>query len=464
MRHAVAEERPALRVPVSTPQPSTVAAVALGAATGVAVHLLEQRPVAIVGVAALSMTALRSVALRRPDAEWFHPAGFPLLYCALVLLAPALFIRTTGAHLGLVDKTMVSSQVITILLSCLAGIGVGTAGGLLLGRAKRDRSRHHLIDHRKLHRLGVGFLCLVAVAEALLFRMTRGQVYGAEQLTYGLKSIISSFVFVGLMSGTVVTVLANVGLGHGVLRRGDALVVAVAMGMALATGARAPVIGPSLFVLWAYHTHVRRLTAARVLVAGIVLLFAIQFVGAVRGPGAGSALPNSTAVLIDRTLGQLASPIYVTHQVVALVPSAVAFTSGSTYVAALQRQLPGPVSLAVFGDPTDAGAYAFRRVTNYYDDSNGFAFSLPSEGYLNFGMAGVWMSAIAVGLLLGASYRRTQQLYWKASHCLYPIVMSAIPYGLRSDALALVKLILYPSLALAVALRLSRINQTTRMP
>jgi hypothetical protein len=160
---------------------------------------------------------------------------------------------------------------------------------------------------------------------------------------------------------------------------------------------------------------------------------------------------------VERTLGAVGTPVFITNRLVQSVPSAWPFALGSTYVAAVERQLPGPLATKIFGPPTGTGTFVFRRILHYTNPNNGFAFALPSEGYLNFGLEGALLAGGALGLFLAWAYRQqSADTVTQARHLLYPLAVATIPESLRSDAVASVKLILYPMLLLALAFWLAR--------
>jgi hypothetical protein len=139
------------------------------------------------------------------------------------------------------------------------------------------------------------------------------------------------------------------------------------------------------------------------------------------------------------------------------VPDSEPLRLGSTYVAALQRQLPGPIALEILGPPTDTASFELRQMLGFYDPDAGFGFSLPAEGFLNFGLVGVVGACVVTGLLLGGSYaRRPAGLPDRALHVLYPLIVASLPLSLRADAVQQIKTVLYPMVFAAVVFALAR--------
>jgi len=137
------------------------------------------------------------------------------------------------------------------------------------------------------------------------------------------------------------------------------------------------------------------------------------------------------------------------------VPFETSFLQGSTYVASIERQLPGAIAVAVFGPPTNTASFEFRRLIGFSNPDAGFGFSLPSEGYLNFGLGGVLAAALMLGGLLGYAARRTAIRPTHARHLLYAILLATLPLSFRSDALQQIKTVLYPMLLSMLVLRLA---------
>ena len=157
----------------------------------------------------------------------------------------------------------------------------------------------------------------------------------------------------------------------------------------------------------------------------------------------------------------IGTPSFDVSEIVRRVPAAHDYELGSTYLAGLERRLPSPIANRLFGTPDDTGAYVFRKILGFADPNVGFGFSLPSEGYLNFGFIGSFASALLLGVVLGFAFMRQVAPPRRALHLLYPMLVSTLPLAVRSDALGQIKWILYPSLIVAVILALSRTRSGT---
>jgi hypothetical protein len=138
------------------------------------------------------------------------------------------------------------------------------------------------------------------------------------------------------------------------------------------------------------------------------------------------------------------------------VPSQVDFYWGSTYLEALKYMLPGPISRALFGDPTGTGVFAYRDLIDFHYPNQGFGFAVPTEAYLNFGFPGVAIVALGLGVLYAWAHAMALRNRYGISMLLYPLLVSYLAFGLRSDALNQLKNILYPLIICVLALALER--------
>jgi hypothetical protein len=129
------------------------------------------------------------------------------------------------------------------------------------------------------------------------------------------------------------------------------------------------------------------------------------------------------------------------------VPSDVPYLRGSTYLAAAEAQLPGPVS-RYLGVTSRTASAVFRDIIGFNDPNQGFAESYPSEAYLNFGLPGCLGAGLFLGALMGWAWRKRQETVARLRDLLYPVLLAGLIYGFRSDALTQLKDVLYPMLAI----------------
>jgi hypothetical protein len=106
-----------------------------------------------------------------------------------------------------------------------------------------------------------------------------------------------------------------------------------------------------------------------------------------------------------------------------------------------------------------------RNIIGFSDPNQGFAESLPSEAYLNFGLAGCVGAGLFLGALMGWAWRKHQATAARARDLLYPVLLAGLIGGFRSDAWAQIKEVLYPMLIVWVLMGLYRGSPTIgRLP
>lgn len=86
----------------------------------------------------------------------------------------------------------------------------------------------------------------------------------------------------------------------------------------------------------------------------------------------------------------------------------------------------------------------------------GLGYSVPAEGYLNFGIVGLLIACFTVGTVLAWTHSRARWGELSIPAIIYPLALSLLPVLLRSDALGLTKLLAYPLIAAAIILALAR--------
>lgn len=389
--------------------------------------------------------------------DWFHPLVLPMTYVSLVMLGPLLYIQATGRSLLAMHPNALSAETVSMMSATvvlmLGGIlvSIGTVGPPLEQTPIWGSwPRLQLIG-----RLGLALCVVLRIEYAAKHPATQ---YGRNQLTFDWSASLQSEVDVAILIVVVAIVMSNLWIRKRPLELVDAAGVALYGGASLYTGSRLSIVGPAIFLIWAYHSHVRRLSLLMAAFLGVVVVSGLLLVGILRPTSGLTARSDAVASAFT----DLSSPLYVTNEVVNLVPRTHPFLYGRTYLAAMKRQLPGPISNSLFGAPQDTGAYEFRIIEHNFNPNQGFSFALPAEGYLNFGSVGVLSAALLVGLLFGISWRYSQELPSRALNVLYPIVVAALPYGLRSDALTQIKLVLTPMVAIAFVLVLCRPYSATR--
>jgi hypothetical protein len=424
---------------------------------------------------AASLLAALSTFLRneRSARALLHPMIAPVAYMAYSLLVPLAYMAVTGRGIQVMPASIFTSAAsavmcLTVLSYCL-GVFVASAMNEYR-RDERATSPGTLVDpdrdRRGVFTRDIGRVVLgVALAAKLQQLVANGpvftRVYGADQLEYDLGTTIA------VAGATLTTVGCLLVMYGNVLRHGRPLLwpdwallgVIGFIGLFL-LGTRSEIIAPVVLYLWFRLRTGRRFSVwipvAAVAAAGGIFALVAQL--RVKSPSAPD-YPAIESLLVDTS-----SPILLTANVASLVPGSSDFYLGSTYLEALKFMLPGPVARSLFGEPTGTGAFAYRDLIDFTFSGQGWGFSLPTEAYLNFGFVGVVLIAAAVGVLFSRAYawadepRRRNRL----SSYVYPLLISYLPFGLRSDALGQMKSIIYPLLIILAVLLVERWLLTRR--
>lgn len=446
-------------------RPQTLPAVAIvtvAAVIGLAIPLLADRRYgpylgpAILWLAAgsaLPLFVIHKVARR----EWFHPLVFPVIYLAVGLFAAPIWEvianRDLSGEFTLADLT---GGLITVMGLTYIGFGGGVSAALF-GRRPPPIDRAAVpLDWGFVRRVG-GIVLVVSIAIDVVRRtITAGTTYGANQTTATSASAIASVAYGAIFISIILITVGNAQLGRRfVLRRIDLLGLGSYAFLSLWIGNRGELLAPLLFALWAQHTYIRKIRVWQLVAMTTLVLVVFA--------AAGQAREGTTAThtgVGQSSINNISSTDFITANVLPLVPAEHHFYHGSTYLAAIERQLPGPLANAVFGPPatttTPTGAYAYRQLIAFGNPNLGFSFAFPPEAYINFGMTGVLIMAALLGALFGWAYRRCRHDPRRALHLLYPILLAVLPAGLRDDSLGEMKIVLYPMVTLLVVLYLAR--------
>jgi hypothetical protein len=355
----------------------------------------------------------------------------------------------------------VSIRACEALTLVLAGyiIGAGVAIALIRAASPTTGSRP-IFRYREMRRAGLTLMAAGAVAQMVAAALTRGTAYGANQFQYGWRSVIDPSASTALLVGLIlVTLTASHTTKPTRLRnllRGREWAVLSLFFLAVALkGGRGELIAPAVYIAWAYSTQVR-VIAIKWIVAGLVLALIGGTVISNYRQGAG-LWPESPAVVLQNTVSGVSSSAWLTQQTVIHVPSTQGYMNGSTYLAAVEGQLPGPLSRAL-GVPTRTASTLFRDIIGFSDRNQGFAESYPSEAYLNFGLAGCLGAGLFLGALMAWAWRKRREIATRPRDLLYPVLLAGLIAGFRSDALAQIKDVMYPIFALWMLMRCYRLR------
>jgi len=407
-------------------------------------HSSTRIAIAFAVIVVLAVLAVGLVRLR--SREWFHPFAFPFVYVSLTLLLPVLYLVGTQRTIGAIQPEQVSSALVGLFLLVIAGMAIGTGASMALAQRK-ETTESAPLNYAAILRAGRWLIGLGIIWRVWQLPSALELPYGYGSVNYSMRAAILTIVNGLFFIAVIFTVLANSQRGLAILSRFDLGLVAIFASLTLITGSRGSLVAPALFILWGYHTFQRRIALWQGLVAAALIVSIVTFVGIHRS---GEEVKLEKDQLASPALGPISTPALITSILLERVPSRYPFEHGGTYLAALQRQLPGPVSRVVLGPPQQTGTFVFRRIIRFTNVNAGFAFSLPSEAYLNFGAPGTLVAGLLLGSLLGFAYRKHVSMATRPLHMLYPILISLLPLGIRSDAVFQIKSVLYVMIALMV--------------
>ena len=427
-------------------------------------------PAILLTLLAVLIIAIRSY--QRSTGTWeplFHPRVGPLAYMCYALLVPPLYMAVTGSGIGSISHATLTAPTVAVMILTVAVYVLGTFAGDLSSRGK------HVVTGRIVVKplpstsggtsvwtrlLMFGRVVLLLALAAKLYQLrTSGSVftgvYGADQTSFSTATSIAVIGESLVAVGALMIMLANTQLGVDPLRKLDLLLlVSVLFVAVLLLGSRGEALAPLILYVWFRAAVGKRIRRAWLLAGTAGLGLFLVLVWQLRT----SAQLTAEYPPVQQLLWQTSSPQLLTATVTGLVPASADFYQGSTYLNALKYFAPGPVSRALFGEPEATGALAYRDLIQFTDPNQGFGFALPTEAYLNFGFAGVVTIAFLLGYLFQVSYRRAiaHEQGHTVSMVLYPLLVSYLPYGLRTDFLGQSKSIIYPLIIILLCYLIAR--------
>lgn len=415
----------------------------------------------------LVVAVLVLLAHRGRHSAWFHPLSIPFATIAIMSLGAPLWVFFTHQAVGLLydagyeprDASPLAAAVSVTACEALAlvviGYLIGISMALALSKSAESASESKAgstFRYREMRNAGFILMALGAVSQMAVAILTSGVPYGVNQFQYGLPSILSPGAATALLAGLILVTLTGAHVDkptrlRNLLRAREWTVLFVYL-MAIAfTGQRLGLISPIVFLSWTYSNQVR-VIALRGVVA--TLLAALIAGAAISNYRANDGLsPGSPSEIVQSALGDVSSSAWLTQQTAIRVPYIAHYMHGSTYLAAVEGQLPGPLGRAI-GAPTRTASAVFRNIIGFSDPNQGFAESYPSEAYLNFGLIGCLGAGIFLGGLMGWAWRKSSQLATRPREVLYPILLAGLIGGFRSDALTQIKEVLYPILVISI--------------
>jgi hypothetical protein len=446
-----------------SPRPATrgtlapVIALAVGAwalAGEPLVHAIElQILVTAAFVAALALIGVHRSRAANGFADAFHPLAFPLVYVAFSFLAPLWLADVLGRPLrGLNGDIPVANNTVKLLVIGVVGFA---AGATLRFRPRPPRvPRRAPAPVSPARLLTVGRLLLLVPIAISFERFAAGTVHhrGLNQFDVTPTDALSALLDPTEIAAVVLIVAAHrMSRSPRLLARTDWLLIGGLILLIALRGSRGNAIALILVLTLAHAQRRGKLLAVAVgaIVMAVFGVVVLQY----RSAAAGHATSASAA---DILIGDMTVAGFTTGATAEVVPREVGYAHGATLVAALERQLPSPIAIPLFGPPNDTAARRFRGLVGFDNPNQGIGYSIPAEGYLNFGKFGVFGMCFALGLLFAWAYARVDLKAARTSRLLYPVLVAVLPFGLRSDSLGLTKSILYAAILIQLAVIAAR--------
>ncbi|MEW1954940.1 O-antigen polysaccharide polymerase Wzy [Terrabacter sp. NPDC080008] len=421
------------------------------AASGVA-------PVSLGAATLLIVSILMLIIAYRCTRDIFHPWVFTNGYLNYVLLAPILYMQSTGSEIGRIPLSSLSGIAPTVMVLCAGGWTIGT---LLATSPIAQRPSSAPTEWRvgRVASLGTLVLSISLLMTMVLYVLTSGETYGANQGVYTGVSALSTLSEGLLPVGVLLSCAGSE--RRFLLSSSQWLILLSTMGISLlGLSSRSAVLTPALLLAW-YATRRKQIRPLKALVAVVAVVAVFNWVGNVRA-GSGEVVQTASNPWA-RSLVDTSSPYQVTDILGQLVPDIHPYYEGSTYVAAIASFAPG-ILTQDSNDQRTTASLEFRRLTGV-GSGQGLGFSLPSEAYMNFGLSGVILISMAVSLIGSSFYNRSLKgIPTDVKGYVYPVFMASMVYGIRSDSLGQIKSIGYPLLIAAISLavmkrRLSKVRQ-----
>jgi len=407
----------------------------------------------VLGLAALVVACGVAVGVRRTQAagrlDVFHPLIFPTAYVGIACLAPTAWIWLGGGDLGYIQARYMSER--TPLMMALSAIG------FVLGSMVPFARRHaaQIRDDPKF--FGIAGRLLLLLPLILAFRDVLGravQSRGQGQDVFTISDSINAAGLIVAPAAVGMILVSRYKRNLRLLGASDTIMIGLLISMLGLNGRRGASIAIVLIILVMVTRRSGTTKYAALGLAGAAL-FSIAVV-VYRTLVAGGSTALSLIAMPLRDLGSVAFTTGATD----LALREGGHFGGSTILAGLLRQLPSPIANRLFGPPLDTGAQVFRHITGRTSGSQGYGFSLPAEGVLNFGLIGPFFTSLVAGALLAWLYCLFDVRSSRAIELLYPIAVGTLPFAWRSDTLGAVKGVLYPAVIFWMAIAFSRVVST----
>lgn len=363
------------------------------------------------------------------------PAGLPVIYTTFVLVAPALVGAAGGFGRVFLPRGLVTPRLLGVLILFIVGLSLPL---LLTPLGPENRVSVRTERPRRspfLRAVGVVILA-VAVLLRLAFVVRHG--VGSFGVVAGSLSPFESQLNVLASLTPLAAVFVLLGADDRPrfieVGRPAAVLLGTWAVLSLLVGSRDELIAPALTLIWAWNYRRRPVPLVKLAVIGLSGFATLVAVGVARvGGNILVALQGFWATLL-RPVGSATS---TTALAVSVIPDPSPYVYGSTYWAALQGLVPGVARSAVEAQQQTA-TLRFPAVIGY-EGTSGLGFSPVAEAYWNFGLPGTLGIALLFGAFLVVAHHRARAFPDSWIHVLYPLALTRIPLGLRTDFLQQVK-------------------------
>jgi hypothetical protein len=430
----------------------------LAGVAAVVLPAIDPRPSALLLVGAAVALAALALGVRRSRrllgyVDPLHPLLLPVAYLGFSFLAPAWAYTVDRKTLLSFHPSMLADNTALLMSTATVAVILGLSIRFKPPVANTDRTPVNLRTQRQLSRL----LLLVPLAFNL-YGVASGSVLtrGLGQTTRGGAASLAVLTTLLIPAGLLLLLGAT--QRRTLLGAGDwFLVIALAASSAL-TGDRSDGVTLLLCLLYAYTR--RNYNRVLMVAAGVAVVAFVLLIGSYRALASGVVVnPNANTARLDTVLADLSVATYTTGITAENVPRLMEYKDGDTYLDALVRQLPGDLANRMVGPPDATGTAIFRDIIGFNNANQGFGYSLPAEGYLNFGMLGLFLACFLWGLFAAWAYARRAWPGDRVGAYLYPLLLVTMPITVRSDALGMTKGVLYAAIVTSGVLMLSRTSQ-----
>lgn len=365
----------------------------------------------------------------------WHLAGRSLFEpYTLFLLSAALF--NGGSAVLQVTRLMqprvlthVASEDITVRALYLVAVGITSLHfGALIAASKTARLRNNSrIDvnstdrYRRVVRF-VGYTCLVmSIVPAMLYAhdTITTVAAGGYSALYGRSRTEASPSSIRILAGFLLPGAMYLVASANRRRSLPAIIAGVVVisysGTMLLAGSRSRSAMALIAFVWLYHTSVRRVSRATLMVGGIALLATFPIVAAVRNiPGIWHNPSEAFSIgaerqdnLLTSAIDEMGGSLITVIHTVDLVPHVRPFDFGRSYGYALTTVIP---SIAWETHPAIArGLLADWLIWTVAPSraavGGGLGFSFIAEAYLNFGWWGGALTLAIIGYSLGRFFQ-----------------------------------------------------------